>query len=290
MGKVFYQIWTGKDRHDFPDLPSDLADATDRPDWLKLNAIILKACDSDVKRRYQTAEQLSADLLSLKSGEPLMDAAKSWFHPMQWISKVAPLFTDPASEASSATEDKSSGAKPETPISSPPTGHAPTPTGGLNLQTILNQRARVEEFQRTHRIGLLTLLFTDMVGSTKLKQQLGDVAAIAMMQRHHDLVRQILKSFPEGQEISTSGDSFFLVFAKPSDAIQFSLILQAQLRALTKEKDWPITDRIGIHIGEVLIEERTDLPKTRDLYGVHGFTPKTEVGRERTQRTQRKTS
>jgi len=39
----------------------------------------------------------------------------------------------------------------------------------MNLQAVLEQRAKVEEFQRKHRIGLLTLLFTDLVGSTKLK-------------------------------------------------------------------------------------------------------------------------
>ncbi|MDA1277918.1 MAG: DUF4384 domain-containing protein [Verrucomicrobia bacterium] len=266
LGKVFYQMWTGKDRHEFPDLPSDLADATDRPDWLKLNEIILKACEGDAKKRYQTAEQLSTDLLTIKTGEPLTDVAKPWFRPMQWLSKVAPLFAGSASEASSATEEKSNAAEPAIPAS--PVTHAPSLTGGLKLQTILDQRGRVEEFQRTHRIGLLTLLFTDMVGSTKLKQQLGDVAAVAMMQRHHELVRQILQWFPEGLEISTSGDSFFLVFAKPSDAVRFSLMLQAQLRALAKEKSWPIADRIGVHIGEVMIQERPDLLKARDLYGL----------------------
>lgn len=107
-----------------------------------------------------------------------------------------------------------------------------------------------------------------MVGSTRLKQQLGDVAAVALMQRHHEIVRRILKAFPEGLEISTSGDSFFLVFAKPSDAVRFALLLQAQLRGLAKEQSLSITDRIGIHIGEVMIQDRPDLMKSRDLYGL----------------------
>src|SRR5580693_9157985 len=41
-------------------------------------------------------------------------------------------------------------------------------------QIAIERRAKVEEFQRKHRAGLLTLLFTDIVDSTKLKQRLGD--------------------------------------------------------------------------------------------------------------------
>ena len=59
----------------------------------------------------------------------------------------------------------------------------------MDLQLALEQRAKVEEFQRKHRIGLLTLLFTDLVGSTKLKQELGDREAVALIQRHHALVQ-----------------------------------------------------------------------------------------------------
>ncbi len=101
----------------------------------------------------------------------------------------------------------------------------------MDLQLVLEQRAKVEEFQRKHRIGLLTLLFTDLVGSTQLKQELGDHAAVALIQQHRALVREILSGFKEGEEIETAGDSFFLVFTKPSDAVQFSLLLQTRLRA-----------------------------------------------------------
>ena len=72
------------------------------------------------------------------------------------------------------------------------------------------QRQRVEEFQRKHRIALLTMLFTDIVGSTRLKQLLGDHAAIALMERHHALIREILARFPEGEEMSTAGNGIKL--------------------------------------------------------------------------------
>jgi class 3 adenylate cyclase len=77
--------------------------------------------------------------------------------------------------------------------------------------------------------GLVALLFTDVVGSTALKQQLGDHAGVALVQQHHALVRKKLKQFPHAEESSTAGDSFFLVFIKPSDAVRFALLLQSGL-------------------------------------------------------------
>jgi class 3 adenylate cyclase len=138
----------------------------------------------------------------------------------------------------------------------------------MDLQIALDQCERVEEFRRKHRIGLLTLLFTDMVGSTRLKQSLGDTDGYDRIQEHHGLVREILAGFPEGEEIGTAGDSFFLVFAKPSEAVKFSLLLQARLRDLSENSSSPLRDRVGIHIGEVIIEERPGEAKPKDLYGI----------------------
>ena len=125
-------------------------------------------------------------------------------------------------------------------------------TDGNLQQVALERFAKVEEFQRNHRIELLTLLFTDIVDSTMLKQTLGEREAVAAIQRHHSVIREILSPFSEGEEIKIAGDSFFIVFTKPSDAVKFSLLVQARLRALSSEVGQPIFDRIGIHVGESL--------------------------------------
>ena len=137
----------------------------------------------------------------------------------------------------------------------------------MNLQMALDHRSQVEEFRRKHRTGLVTLLFTDIVGSTQIKQALGDRQGVALIQQHHALVREILRQFKEGAEISTAGDSFFIVFVKPSDAVWFSLLVQARLRALAGQIAHGLHDRIGIHIGEVVIEEREGMARPKDLYG-----------------------
>src|SRR4051812_25452571 len=100
----------------------------------------------------------------------------------------------------------------------------------MTIEQSPEQRARVEEFQRKHRVALLTLLFTDIVGSTRLKQTLGERAGLVLTERHHALLRELLLRFPDGEEIGIAGDSFFMVFAKPSDAVHFALLAQGALR------------------------------------------------------------
>ena len=138
----------------------------------------------------------------------------------------------------------------------------------MNFAAALDQRSRVEAFQRKHRVGLVTLLFTDVVGSTKLKSVLGDDPALNLIERHHALVREVLAGFDEGEEISTAGDSFFIVFTRPSDAVKFSLFLQSRLRQLSAEVRHEIADRIGVHVGEVLIAEDSGAGRAKDLYGM----------------------
>jgi class 3 adenylate cyclase len=70
---------------------------------------------------------------------------------------------------------------------------------------------KVEEFQRKHRAGLLTLLFADIVDSTKLKLTYGDRESVTVIQRHHAVFREILGQFNEAVEIESAGDSFFIV-------------------------------------------------------------------------------
>src|SRR5260370_3732816 len=69
LGKVLYEISTGKDRHDFPQLPVELGELADPTQFLELNEVVLKACQSDIRKRYQSAEDMHADLLVLQEGK-----------------------------------------------------------------------------------------------------------------------------------------------------------------------------------------------------------------------------
>ena len=65
----------------------------------------------------------------------------------------------------------------------------------MNLQIALDHRAQVEQFQRKHRTGLVTLVFTDLVDSVALRRQLGDQAGTSLLLAHRQVVRQTLARF-----------------------------------------------------------------------------------------------
>ena len=69
LGKVLYEAATGLDRRDFPKLPEDLRTWPDAAQVFELNEIILKACAQDSKARYQTCEEMHADLALLGAGK-----------------------------------------------------------------------------------------------------------------------------------------------------------------------------------------------------------------------------
>src|SRR5689334_19106168 len=119
----------------------------------------------------------------------------------------------------------------------------------------------------THR-RLAAIVFTDMVGSTRIKQEIGDREATSLIRQHHVLVREVLSGFPEGQEIETAGDSFLILFAKPSDAAQFALLVQARLRQLAAAS-YRIEVRIGIHVGEVLVDAESNSGRPSSVSGLH---------------------
>lgn len=68
LGKVLYEISTGRDRTEFPNLPENLDDLNDRRALLELNEVVLKACDFDLQRRYPSAATMREDLLLVQAG------------------------------------------------------------------------------------------------------------------------------------------------------------------------------------------------------------------------------
>jgi WD40 repeat protein len=67
LGKLLYEITTGRDRHDFPALPDDIT--KDQQLLLELNPVLLRACDSQRSKRFATAEQFKAELEMVQAGK-----------------------------------------------------------------------------------------------------------------------------------------------------------------------------------------------------------------------------
>jgi class 3 adenylate cyclase len=95
------------------------------------------------------------------------------------------------------------------------------------------------------RRAMATILFTDIVDSTVLARDAGDVAWNRTLAMHDDVVRNVLAGFG-GREIDTAGDSFLVVFDGAERAIRCALALIEALAAIR------ISIRVGIHSGEVV--------------------------------------
>jgi len=109
LGKVLYEIASGKDRLDFPDLPEDLPTGAEGKHWLELNKIICEVCEPRIsKRTISTAADLADALRRLQHGKRrrirgraawitstvlvAFAAAVSWLavKDSQWFAKVKP--------------------------------------------------------------------------------------------------------------------------------------------------------------------------------------------------------
>jgi class 3 adenylate cyclase len=153
----------------------------------------------------------------------------------------------------------------DAPALAPP---APAVSGSFPQPTYV-QNNLFPRWDRGFPTRVVTLLFTDVVDSTKLKQQAGDRRGTEIIRKHHELIRRLLAQVPGGHFISTSGDSFFCIFVTPSEAVKFALRMQNTLRGHIFEDGIRVADRVGIHVGEVFVEERgAGAEKPLDLHGI----------------------
>jgi class 3 adenylate cyclase len=90
--------------------------------------------------------------------------------------------------------------------------------------------------------GVVTFLFTDVEGSTKLLHELGDAYA-GTLHEHRRLLRESFTTH-DGAEVDTQGDAFFVAFARASDAVAAAAGAQVALSG------GPIKVRMGLHTGE----------------------------------------
>jgi class 3 adenylate cyclase len=97
--------------------------------------------------------------------------------------------------------------------------------------------------------GTVTLLFTDIEGSTDLTLQLGDQRWLEVLRAHHDLVREQLQAHG-GFEVKCQGDGFMLAFQSARRALECAVAIQRAVAA--SHIDPPIRVRMGLHTGEAL--------------------------------------
>jgi len=114
--------------------------------------------------------------------------------------------------------------------------------------------------------GLVTILFTDVEGSTALTQRLGDAKAREVLRTHERIVREALKAHG-GSEVKTMGDGFMASFSSATRALECAIAMQREIDAWNSARPEPVEGRaeqirvrIGLNAGEPIAEEK-------DLFG-----------------------
>ena len=102
--------------------------------------------------------------------------------------------------------------------------------------------------------GIVTFVFTDIEGSTRLLQELGDEGYGRVSGDHRRLVRETFGA-RGGTEIDTQGDAFFFSFPRARDAVAAAVDAQRALH----DHEWPdgndLRVRMGLHTGEPHVGE-----------------------------------
>ncbi len=108
--------------------------------------------------------------------------------------------------------------------------------------------------------GTVTMLFSDIEGSTVLNERLGDVRWLDLLRVHHALVRDEVQRHG-GYEVKAQGDGFMIAFPSARRAVECARAIQSAIESeLGEHPDGPIRLRIGLHTGEAMREEA-------DFYG-----------------------
>ena len=94
-----------------------------------------------------------------------------------------------------------------------------------------------------------TFMFTDIVGSTNLVEALGDEAWETMLRWHNTALREVFMAH-SGEEISTTGDGFFVSFDSPDLAVAAAVAIQRRLAEHRLTQGFAPQVRIGLHASD----------------------------------------
>src|SRR5665213_425804 len=129
-----------------------------------------------------------------------------------------------------------------------------------DVDALLKARAEIDEQLRRHK-NAMTVLFTDVVGSTSFFERNGDTAGLVMIHRHDELAAAAIRQY-NGKVIKTIGDSAMAEFPNPGAAVRAAVEIERQFLKLNLAlpENQRAEVRIGVHTG-------VGFRKGNDLFG-----------------------
>jgi class 3 adenylate cyclase len=109
--------------------------------------------------------------------------------------------------------------------------------------------------------GTVTIMFSDIEGSTAMNERLGDKRWLKLLREHNAIVRKQVKAHG-GFEVKSAGDGFMVAFQSARKGLDCAIAIQRAFAAQHEQAEEPLKVRIGLHTGEAIKEGE-------DFFGKH---------------------
>jgi serine/threonine protein kinase len=130
-----------------------------------------------------------------------------------------------------------------------------------SIDDLLDHRSKIDRIIEERFTRYITIMFSDVVGSTSFFERRGDLEGRAMLKRYNRIIFPIIRSH-DGEVIKTLGDGILASFPKPEWACKAAINMQNTLKDHNSSKPTKdqITIRIALHHGNAVIDKG-------DVYG-----------------------
>ena len=258
LGGVLFYAVTGENPPDAlsrmktDTVPDALARAHDRYSGEFLDAIVW-AMQLDEKKRPQSVAEWRRKILG-DVPEPVLPAPDFM---VDEFGVETPAAAGPATGPAAAKTAPPTAAT--TPVTARNARPAAATTGATDTQDIsrfLEQREELDRAVKAKFQRVLTVMFTDLKGSTAIAEASGDIAVRAMLKRYHDLCLIAVKRHG-GTLVKTIGDGSLSHFEDAAAACRAACDIQRGMEEINLAKTYKtlLLARIGVHTGECILEK-----------------------------------
>ena len=129
----------------------------------------------------------------------------------------------------------------------------------FGIEVSIDQVAELVQAERPNLValaaadGTITIVFTDIVGSTELTNAFGDRAWMDVLRVHNQIVKEATAA-DGGTVVKGQGDGFMLTFSSARRALSAARVIQQRIAQTFNDPGTPIQVRVGVHTGEIVRE------------------------------------
>jgi len=215
-----------------------------------LDLIVNKALSKKPEQRYERASEFADDIQRFLDSDEGQQAVASEANNEKVIVKSRSAVDKTTITSSSTSQSFETSAATNT-----------SSEDASSFEKYLAERKKLDTMFDEKFNKFVTVMFTDLKGSTMIAEKEGDIISRMLIKSQGDIVRSAIKE-NKGVFIKSIGDGSLSYFENALDAVRAAVAIQKEMDALNMSKkfDFPVVMRIGMHSGKCVVEEK-------DIYG-----------------------